>query len=205
MLAALSAPALLWWLGTVVGVMLLVGALAKRVLPGESGGFVLEIPPLRWPMLGNILVKTLARMEWYLREVVPLFLLGTFLLWLLHALELLRGLERLAAPVVQGLLGLPARATEAFLIGFLRRDYGAAGLYDLFRERTVGGEVPPEVEVQIVVALVTLTLFVPCIANFFVIVKERGLRTGFAMAAFIFPFAFAVGALLNLVLRELWL
>ncbi|HEX9843995.1 MAG TPA: ferrous iron transporter B, partial [bacterium] len=53
------------------------------------------------------------------------------------------------------------------------------------------------------VALVTMTLFVPCIANFFMIVKEHGLRTALAMAAFIFPFAFAVGGVLNLVLREL--
>jgi ferrous iron transport protein B len=61
------------------------------------------------------------------------------------------------------------------------------------------------VEVQIVVALVTMTLFVPCVANLLMIVKERGVRTALAMAAFIFPFAFAVGGLLNVILRELWL
>jgi ferrous iron transport protein B len=48
---------------------------------------------------------------------------------------------------------------------------------------------------------VTITLFVPCVANFFVIVKERGMRTAVAMTAFIFPFAFLVGGVLNLVLR----
>jgi ferrous iron transport protein B len=203
MLAALSTAALLWWLGTVAVVMLAVGAIAARVLPGESSPFVLEIPPLRWPALSNIVVKTLARMEWYLREVVPLFVLGTFVLWLLDALRLLGALERLAAPLVQGLLGLPAQASQAFLIGFLRRDYGAAGLFDLFRDALASGQAPAQVQVQIVVALVTMTLFVPCIANFFMIVKEHGLRTALAMAAFIFPFAFAVGGVLNLVLREL--
>jgi ferrous iron transport protein B len=205
MLGALSGAALAWWLGTVALVMVAVGALARRVLPGESSAFVLEIPPLRLPAAGNIAVKTLARMEWYLREVVPLFVLGTLVLWLLHTLRLLESLERLAAPVVQGLLGLPAKATEAFLIGFLRRDYGAAGLYDLFRDALASGAPPAEVEVQIVVALVTMTLFVPCVANLLMIVKERGVRTALAMAAFIFPFAFAVGGLLNVILRELWL
>ncbi|HKI98005.1 MAG TPA: ferrous iron transporter B [bacterium] len=203
MLAALSTTALLWWLGTVIGVMLVVGALAARVLPGESSAFVLEIPPLRRPALGNIAVKTLARMEWYLREVVPLFVLGTFLLWLLDALHLLRLLERLMAPLVQGLLGLPPKASEAFLIGFLRRDYGAAGLYDLFKGALASGHPSAEVQVQIVVALVTMTLFVPCVANFLMIVRERGVRTGLAMAAFIFPFAFAMGGALNFVLRGL--
>ena len=44
---------------------------------------------------------------------------------------------------------------------------------------------------QIVVAMVTITLFIPCIANVFMIAKERGWRTAGAMAAFIFPLAFA--------------
>jgi ferrous iron transport protein B len=48
-----------------------------------------------------------------------------------------------------------------------------------------------------------ITLFVPCVANFFVMIKERGIKTALAMVAFIVPFAFAVGAVLNGVLRGL--
>ena len=51
---------------------------------------------------------------------------------------------------------------------------------------------------QLVVALVTITLFIPCIANVFMIAKERGWKTAAAMAAFIFPLAFAVGGLVRL-------
>jgi len=98
--------------------------------------------------------------------------------------------------VVVGLLGLPAAAAQAFILGFLRRDYGAAGFFKLQED----GFLDP---VQTVVALVTMTLFVPCIANFFMMVKERGFRAALAMTAFIFPFALAVGALLNLGLRGL--
>ncbi len=60
-------------------------------------------------------------------------------------------------------------------------------------------------EIQVVVSLVTLTLFVPCIANLFMIIKERGARTALWMTLFIFPFAFLVGGLLNLLLRSLML
>jgi ferrous iron transport protein B len=55
----------------------------------------------------------------------------------------------------------------------------------------------------VLVAAVTITLFIPCIANFFMIVKERGWRTGLAVAAFIVPFALTVGAVLNAVLHLL--
>ncbi len=54
-------------------------------------------------------------------------------------------------------------------------------------------------------ALVTITLFVPCIANFFVIVKEHSLLMAVGLAAFIFPTAFLVGGLLNWVLRGVML
>ena len=54
---------------------------------------------------------------------------------------------------------------------------------------------------QILVAMVTITLFIPCIANFFMIVKERGWKTALAIAGFITPFALGVGAALNFLLR----
>ena len=91
-------------------------------------------------------------------------------------------------------LDLPAKAAEAFLIGFFRRDYGSAGIYALFQQ----GLLSP---VQTVVALITITLFVPCIANFFIIVKEQGARIALGVTAFIFPFAIAVGTVANFSLR----
>jgi len=51
------------------------------------------------------------------------------------------------------------------------------------------------------VSLVVMTLFIPCIANFFMIVKEQGTRVAVKVALFIFPFAVLVGAALNVALR----
>jgi ferrous iron transport protein B len=52
------------------------------------------------------------------------------------------------------------------------------------------------------VALVTVTLFIPCIANFLMILKERGWKTGLAIAAFVLPFSVGVGAGVNLLMRR---
>jgi len=57
--------------------------------------------------------------------------------------------------------------------------------------------------VQLVVTAVTLTLFVPCIAQFAIMIKERGWKTALAIAGFIFPFAFLCGIVLNLLLTAL--
>jgi ferrous iron transport protein B len=196
MMRALSLGATLVWAGSIVVTLFTVGWLAAKLVPGESSDFILELPPIRRPQLGNIVVKTLARIEWYMREAVPLFLLGTLILFFMHTFRLLGMIERMAAPVVQGILGLPAQASEAFLIGFLRRDYGAAGLYDLSRQGLMD-------DVQLIVAMVTITLFVPCIANFMIMIKERGAKVALIMVAFIVPMAFLVGGALNWTLRAL--
>ncbi len=194
MIATVSSLATSIWLGVIILVLLLVGYLAAKIVPGDKSDFVLEIPPLRVPKLSNIFVKTLARIEWYLKEAVPLFILGTAILFFLDKFQLLKGLENLASPIVVNLLNLPPQAAAAFLIGFLRRDYGAAGLFDLSKQ----GLLDP---IQVVVSLVTITLFVPCIAQFLVMIKERGLKTALAITLFVFPFAFLVGGLVNFLLR----
>ena len=196
MFAGLSMKAIVLWAFVVMGSMIFVGLLASKLIPGEKADFIMEIPPLRIPTLANIFIKTLARLEWFLKEAVPLFLLGTFFLFALDRLGLLKALQKMAAPIVVGFLGLPAKATQALLLGFLRRDYGAAGLFVMAK----AGELD---SIQIVVSLVTITLFVPCVANFFMIIKERGLGQALAMAGFIFPFALIVGGGLNFLLRFL--
>lgn len=195
---ALPAWAAVVWAGVVLAVLFCVGFLAAHVLPGHGSDLILEIPPIRRPQLRNVVVKTVGRLEWYLKEAVPIFVLGTFVLFVLDAAGLLRQLVHACEPAVVGILSLPPRAAEAFLVGFFRRDYGSAGIYTLFQE----GLLSP---VQAVVALVTITLFVPCVANFFVIIKEHGLKIALAMSAFIFPCAIAVGGVVNLALRSLGL
>jgi ferrous iron transport protein B len=102
MLAYLTPAAVLVWGAVVLGVLFAVGWLAARVLPGKRSDFILELPPIRWPQLGNIVIKTLARLEWYLKEVLPLFVLGTFVLFTLDRTGALGVLELWAAPLVQG-------------------------------------------------------------------------------------------------------
>lgn len=181
------------WATIVAGVFLLVGFLAAQVMPGERPTFYMELPPLRLPTLGNVVVKTYTRMEWYLREVFPLFILASALIWLGRLTGLFDLVVSALMPLVRW-IGLPEETAVAFLFGFFRRDYGAAGLYDL--RHAMNG-------VQLLVATTTMTIFVPCIAQFSVTLKERGWKTALAITAFIFPFAFLVGGLLNWLLATL--
>ena len=187
--------ALLVWVATVFLIFLLVGYLAGKVIPGERSSFYMEVPPLRLPKLSNVMVKTFTRLQWYFVEVFPVFIIASILLWAGKATGAFDFISGGLEPLVK-CIGLPPQTSAIFLYGFFRRDFGAAGLYDLNSAGILVG-------IPLVVAAVTLTLFVPCIAQFSVMAKERGIKTALAIALFIFPFAFLVGFILNRVLITL--
>jgi ferrous iron transport protein B len=195
-LGGISVWALLLLFAVVLSQMMLVGFLAARALPGDRSDFILELPPLRLPRLRNLVTKTAIRVRWYLGEAVPLFLFGTALLFVLDRVGALEQLTRAARPVVTGALGLPAESAGVFVMGFLRRDYGAAGLFKLAQDGSLSG-------VQSVVALTVMTLFVPCVANLLMIIKERGLQVGLAILAAVTVIAIGTGSVLNLALSIL--
>jgi len=184
--------ALLIWFLSLLFVFLLIGLLAARVIPGELPMFYMELPPLRLPQLSNILTKTYSRMQWYLLEILPLFILASVLLWFGKVTYLFDKMIAWAEPAMAA-VGLPREAAVAFIFGFFRRDYGAAGLYDLQTQGLLDAR-------QLTVAAVTLTLFLPCIAQFLIIKKERGLRVALAIGIFVSLFAFGSGYLLNRLL-----
>ncbi|MCM0081346.1 ferrous iron transport protein B [Geomonas sp. Red32] len=190
-LALLSkAPgALLVWSLCLLLIFLFIGLLAAKVLPGETPMFYMEIPPMRLPQLSNVLTKTYTRMQWYFMEILPLFVLASVLLWLGKITNFFETMVRALSPVMAS-LGLPKEVAVAFIFGFFRRDYGAAGLYDLQSH----GLLNPR---QLTVAAVTLTLFIPCVAQFLIMKKERGWKTAFAIGFFVSALAFGSGWMLN--------
>jgi ferrous iron transport protein B len=180
------------WIACVVMMFLLVGLLSARLLPGERPMFYMELPPMRLPQLRNVLIKTVSRMQWYFMEIFPLFIFASVLLWAGKMTGALNGLVRVMSPAISA-LGLPSETTAAFIFGFFRRDFGAAGLYDLHAR----GLLSPR---QLTVAAVTMTLFVPCIAQFLMMKKERGWKVSCGIFVVVTVLAFGVGLGLNLLL-----
>jgi len=190
MMANISALAAGFWFLLMVGVTFLVGWLAAKLHGGQTSDFILELPPMRRPLLGNVAVKTFARLKWYLVEVIPLFIVGTALLFFLDKLGWLTKIAQFGEPLVKGWLGLPAETAQAFLVGFLRRDYGAVFLLDAAKDGRLTAH-------NVLVAMVTITLFMPCIATLFMIARELGRKAAFWITAFVFCFAFLIGGLVD--------
>jgi len=181
--------ALMVWSGCLLLIFLLVGLLAARILPGETPMFYMEIPPMRLPQWSNVLTKTYTRMQWYFIEILPLFIIASVLLWLGKITNFFPKMVQAMTPLMSS-LGLPKESAVAFIFGFFRRDYGAAGLYDLQTQ----GLMNPR---QLTVAAVTLTLFIPCVAQFLIMKKERGWNAAIGIGLFVSVFAFGSGWILN--------
>ncbi|MGM0404629.1 MAG: ferrous iron transport protein B [Thermoplasmatota archaeon] len=180
------------WAGIIFSQLLFVAWAASKILPGGRGDFIMELPPLRIPKWDNVLRKTYYKVAMFFKELVPLFILGTFLISVANLTGILDILVNGLEPVVVSWLGLPSETSIAFILGFLRRDFGAAGILDLSGSLT---------HVQMLVAVVSITLFVPCVANVLVIIKERGIKTALAIIAFVIPFAFFVGGVINQITK----
>lgn len=190
-LALLSkAPgALAVWGASMLLLFIVVGLLSAKLLPGESPMFYMELPPMRLPQFSNVLTKTYTRMQWYFLEILPLFILASVLLWLGKITGFFAKMIDAMTPVMAS-IGLPKETAVAFIFGFFRRDYGAAGLYDLQTKGLLDAR-------QLTVAAVTLTLFIPCVAQFLIMKKERGWKVAGAIGVFVSMVAFGSGYVLN--------
>ncbi len=176
----------------IFAMLIAVGTTLDRMLPGKSTPLLIELPPLRWPRPDAVIRKTLTKGYWFMREATPWFAAGALIVALLHVTGGLELWQRLLRPLMVGWLRLPAESARAIVMGLVRRDFGAAGLYDM-------GLTPP----QALVALVVITLFVPCVASIMVMAKEHGARIALRIWAGTWIVAFAVGGVLARILS--WL
>lgn len=196
LISAISTKAVILISLVIIGEFFVVGRALSAILRGGTSDFILELPPMRIPKISNILLKTWTRVKWFLREALPYFIVATALLYLLDITGGIRVVHRLVEPVTSRLLGLPVETAEIVIVGFFRRDYGAAGLYRLWREGLLVGN-------QVVVALVLMSLFLPCLASLIVMVKELGLRYALAILSLVTVLSVLSAGVLNLVLQGL--
>ena len=192
-IAALLAGAgfvpMLVYASVILTVLIGIGTILNKLLKGESAPLLIDLPPMRMPRPRNVLRKTSVRTYQFMKEATPWFFVGALAVGVLQITGLLVVWQRLLMPLTTGWLQLPPEAATTFVMGIVRRDFGAAGLYSM----ALG-------PMQVVVALVTITLFVPCIASLMVMLKERGLREGLIIWAGTWIAAFTVGGLVSQLL-----
>lgn len=181
-------PWLIWGL-TLTVIFGLTGLVLNKLVPGTCGNFISDIPPLRLPRLENIWKKTYTRTKIFMDEATPAFFIAAALVAGLQITGLLQYIINATEPIISNILLLPKEAALSFILGIVRRDFGAFGLMDLEMSAA-----------QLVTACIVLTLFVPCIATVAVMVKEKNFKTALAIWFSSWILAFGFGGILARVL-----
>ncbi|MBF0097060.1 MAG: ferrous iron transporter B [Magnetococcales bacterium] len=195
-LATMPFSALLLVLGSVLLTTVACGLLMNHLV--RSGKkkvvFIQELPSFHWPHWRNILLKTYYRVKWFLVEAVPMFMVAALTMFVMEKSGLLQVIKQLLHPLITGFLSLPDKTTEVFILVLARREVGAV----YFKQMVESGEID---YVQIVTGLIVITLFIPCVSNTMVMLKEYGVRWAVSTNLAIIAIAVLVGGAVNHLLR----
>ncbi len=172
-----------------VVVWFILGRILNRFLKGQSPEILMEIPPYRMPSPIAMIKKMWIRLSAFFKEAVPYVLVGVLLVNILYYLKIIDFFAVLFSPVLKNVWGLPQRAIGALIVGFLRKDVAVGMLRPL--NLTVR---------QLIVGSTVLAIYFPCVATFFVLVRELGLKDMFKSICIMVVTAIIVGGTVNMVL-----
>jgi ferrous iron transport protein B len=181
--------------GMVTGILIGTGLLLNKIMPGKSTALMIDLPPMRLPRANNVLKKTWTKSYSFMIESIPMFCIAGLVVTIGQMTGILDLCIKVLSPITVGFLHLPddPRIPTTFILGIVRRDFAAFGLTDVALNPA-----------QAVVAMVVITLFVPCIATVGVMIKERGPKIAFSIWIGSWLFAFMIGGLLALLLPPLF-
>jgi len=170
--------------------ILIAGFLADKIIPGVRNPLIMEIIPIRLPRIRMVLKSAWIKTYIFMKEAIPVFVFASLIVFLFERAGGLILLEKISAPVVHGLMGLPEKSVQVFIKTIIRRESGAAELQHLSTYYT---------NVQLIINLLVMTFLTPCINAIIVLIKERGFRTAMALMLSVMVYAFAFGTVLNYI------
>ena len=168
----------------IFSVLISLSTILNKLLPGNSSPLLIDLPVMQIPKIKNVLKKTIFRTFGFMKEAGVWFFVGALAVGLMEITGILYIWQDILAPLTTSWLKLPKEAANAFVMGMVRRDFGAAGLFSISLTT-----------MQITVAIITITLFVPCIASFVVMLKERGWKEGISIWFGTWIMAFLIGGI----------
>lgn len=186
-----------------LALIVITGIGLNKLMPGKSAGLVMEMFPFRKPSLRTIMKKTWFRFKEFVFVAAPIILGGSLVLGALYETGLIWKLSAPMAPVVQGMLGLPAIAGLTLLFAVLRKELALQLLITLAMVQFGSGAenlLKFMTQRQIYVYTLVNTIYVPCVATIAVIGREIGWKRAVIISLLTTGIAVVIGTIANQVL-----
>jgi ferrous iron transport protein B len=185
--------------GLIAGITFASGLAANAMVPGRQPALILELSPIRRPILRQVARKAWLRFAEFVKSAAPLMLGGSVILGLLYESGLVWHVTVILDPVVKGWLGLPSVAGLALVFAFLRKELALQLLVALAvvqlgaQAANLGSIMTPA---QLFVYAVVTSVSVPCVATLAALKGEFGWRPALAMSGATLAIALAAGGIL---------
>ena len=152
-------------------------------------------------------MKTVATQAWFrleefIRIAFPLIIMGSIVIQLLAAINLLHPGEILLSPITETWLGLPAVTAVTLIFGILRKELTLIMLSTLLGTADFASVLTP---VQMIVFTLVTMYYIPCIATIAALMREFGWRKAAAITVFEIAFALLIGGVASRTLPLLGL
>ncbi|MBC7219784.1 MAG: ferrous iron transporter B, partial [Hadesarchaea archaeon] len=180
--------------GIILILIFIVGLVLNRFLRGRVSGMIMEMPPLRLPLLRPLLSKTWMRMKHFIYFAAPVLIIGSLVIGALHVSGALAAIAEPLSPLTSGWLGLPAVTIISLLYGFIRKEGALVLLVALAGTSNLLEFMTP---LQLFVFALVVSIYVPCAATVAALKQELGWKDAVLITAGTFLIALLVGGIFN--------
>jgi ferrous iron transport protein B len=191
----------IWWALALyvfdIILIIAVGMIAFKAVPGESVGLIMEMPDYHVPSLTVVLKQTWARTRSLLWIVFPAYIIGSAVLQVFYAAGFLDPVNALLSPVTVLWLGLPAIVGITLIFGIVRKELTILTLAVLFGTTNFATILSP---VQLIVLALVSMLYIPCISTILVLASEFDWKKALAITVTEIVMALAIGGIAYRVL-----
>lgn len=153
-------------------VIALVGRILTSMIPEDTPGLILEIPPYRIPTLQTVMQKAWFRIREFIVEAWPLLIAGSAVLALANYFNAADFFNNILRPVTWT-LGLPAATGVPLIFGILRKELSLVMLGQALGSMTFNTVLT---SVQMITFTVFVMFYIPCLATLGALRRELGMR-----------------------------
>jgi ferrous iron transport protein B len=191
----------------VVAAIILAWIFRKKLVPGESGHFVMELPPYRLPTITGVLEHAWEHTKSFLTRAGTLIFGAVVVIWFLNYFNILEHIGRAIAPIFSPAGFGQWQAAVALIFGVLAKETVVGSFGTLFAgaEGTAGFGSVLSAQLGwtplIAFAFMTMVLlYVPCVATLGVIKRETG---SVKWTLFTIVYTFTVGWLVATLIYQI--
>jgi len=173
-------------------IIFVLGRVAMKAVPGKSTGLIMEMSSFKWPSMKVVLKQTWSRTKSIIYIVFPIYIVGSVLLQVLFAYNVLTPIGNALAPLTVWWLGLPLIAGVLLILGTIRKELVVLGAVAILGTTNLLVGFTP---VQLVVMALVAMLYIPCVSTVAILGKEFGWKATAVITAANIGVALLVGGL----------